>query len=187
MVSPQCVYSDDVQDQIYVQNYCYNDYTGMAYPQCVFFDALQDLIFCKTLGTITTMYGFSPVCVRWCITRVFFLQNNYHNGYIEIASQCMYFDDLQDQIMCKILVTLITLEWLVLSLYSLMFYRFWLFLKTLGTIATLKWLLPSMCPLVSFRFTIKIKILAIEIARICFKTTLYLLNDIGISDTYVSN
>ena len=110
-----------------------------------------------------------------------------HNGYIEIASQCMYFDDLQDQIMCKTLVTLITLEWLVLSLYSLMFYRFWLFLKTLGTIGTLKWLLPSMCPLVSFRFTIKIKILAIGIARICFKTTLYLLNDIGISDTYVSN
>ena len=56
----------DIQDQIYVQNDCYNDYTRMAYPQCVFFDALQDLIF---------------------------LQNSWHNDYIEmISAQCVFID-----------------------------------------------------------------------------------------------
>ena len=69
--------------------------------------------------------GFSPVCTLWCLIRLF----------------CME----------KLFITLITCEWILPSVYSLIIYKSSSFRINLSTLFTWKWFLPSMYSLLSYK------------------------------------
>ena len=69
--------------------------------------------------------GFSPVCTLWCLIRLF----------------CME----------KLFITLITCEWILPSVYSLIIYKSSSFRINLSTLFTWKWFLSSMYSLLSYK------------------------------------
>ena len=115
----------------------------MVSPQCVFSDILQDDTFCITF-IIWVKFKWSLPCICFIViyNNKFLRKKVYHNSHIYMAfPHCVLSDVLQDYYFEQSFITLVKFKWLLPIMCSLMTYKMIILRKSFIIIFAFKWLL----------------------------------------------